>query len=117
MGNVELHGKVDRKCVPPGSAFARSTPHSAFPIPHCSLKDAEREVLARVRLDVRQQLPQLDHREGRLLVQRRVRDEEAERAAAVRDAGLAALGGAGTRTTLSWVFCAGGLRSGQALRR
>src|SRR6266540_1785883 len=56
------------------------------------LEHAEREVPARVRLDVGQQLPQLDHRERRLLVQRRIGDEQAERAAAVRDAPQHAVG-------------------------
>src|SRR5438046_6757691 len=42
--------------------------HSALPLPHSalSLEDAEREILPRVRLDVRQELPQLDHREGEI---------------------------------------------------
>src|SRR2546422_5136994 len=62
--------------------------HSALPIPHSalSLEDAEREILPRVRLDVRQELPQLDHREGGLAIQGRVRHQQAERPAAVRDA-------------------------------
>src|SRR5207245_11548712 len=66
---------------------------SAFRIPHSALHSfrivseyTEGEVLPRVRLDVRQKLPQLDHREGGLAVQGRVRHQQAERPAAVRDA-------------------------------
>src|SRR2546428_8039592 len=66
---------------------------SAFRIPHSALHSfrivseyTEGEVLPRVRLDVRQKLPQLDHREGGLAVQGRVRHQQAERPAAARDA-------------------------------
>src|SRR5213083_168061 len=78
---------------PDGGAIysALRIPHSAFHsfrTPHSALvlEDAEREILPRVRLDVRQELPQLDHREGGLAVQGRVRHQQAERPAAVRDA-------------------------------
>src|SRR3989442_15145742 len=79
-----------------GEVVMRANLHcnSAFRIPHSALssKDAEREVLPRVRLDVGQELPQLDHREGGLAIQGRVRHQQAERPAAVRDARHHAVG-------------------------
>src|ERR1043166_2924369 len=50
------------------------------------LEHGEREVLPRVRLDVGEELAQLDHGEGGLAIQRRVRHEQPQGAAAVGDA-------------------------------
>src|SRR2546426_4219295 len=84
--NAECTGEVVRRAnLHCNSAFR--IPKSAF-----ALEDAEREILPRVRLDVRQELPQLDHREGGLAVQGRVRHQQAERPAAVRDARHHAVG-------------------------
>src|SRR5207244_11511604 len=47
---------------------ARGPPRASWP----RLDKAEREILPRVRLDVRQELPPLDHREGGLAIEGRV---------------------------------------------
>src|SRR4029077_14931213 len=52
-----------------------------------TLKDAEREVLTRIRLDVGQELAELNHRERRFLIERRVGHQEPQRAGLVGDPG------------------------------
>src|SRR6266478_5074812 len=84
MRNAKLPGGAS--CLMSGHKLALTfrISHSHFRIP--VLEDAEREILAWIRLDVGKQLPELNHGERRLAIQRRVGDEEPERAAPVRDA-------------------------------
>src|SRR5881392_1073966 len=79
-----------RNTTPPALVSRCARPCFLRGIP---LEHAEREVLARIRLNVGQELPQLDHREGRLPIQRRIADHEAQRAAAVCDPRQDRIGG------------------------
>src|SRR5439155_17153810 len=71
---LALHGErgmrnAERGTDAPTFALMFRVPTSDFRV---GLEDTEGEVLPRVRLDVRQELPQLDHREGSLAIQGRV---------------------------------------------
>src|SRR5205085_9865125 len=71
---------AERGTGAPTSVLLFRVPTSAFRV---GLEYTEREVLSRIGLDVGQELPQLDHRERGLAIQRRVRHEQPQGPAAV----------------------------------
>src|SRR5438105_9121704 len=83
--------------------------HSAFRI--CLLEHAKREVFSRIRLNVGQELPQLDHGErvSRYSVESDTSSPSVPLRLAMRDITLSA--DTSTRTRLSWFLCAASSRS------
>src|SRR5690348_12620787 len=72
-----------RRNTTPPALVSRCAFNARFDIG--SLKDAEREVLARIGLDVGQELAKLNHRKGRFLIERRIGHQEPQCAGLVGD--------------------------------